>query len=142
KIVAPDGASRMLGGAANANARKFLVAELTEYGFKTETQHALSCTHHGACAIVDNVIGKLEGSDPSLPAVLLSAHYDSVPASPGASDDGIGTAMVMEAARAIGSGEKPKRSIVVLLSDGEEDGLLGADAFVVSHPLAKTVKLA
>lgn len=142
KIVAPDGASRMLGSAANANARKFLLAELGKYGFKTETQHSLSCGHHGACAIVDNVIGKLEGADPSLPAVLLSAHYDSVPASPGASDDGMGTAAVMEAARALGAGEKPKRSVVVLLADGEEDGLLGADAFVVSHPLAKTVKLA
>src|SRR5207244_9576883 len=94
------------------------------------------------CAIVDNVIGKLEGSDPTLPAVLLSAHYDSVPASPGASDDGIGTATIMETARALTAGEKPKRSIIVLLADGEEDGLLGAEAFVVSHPLAKTVKLA
>lgn len=148
KIVAPDGScpaaacSRMLGGAANANARKLLLAELAKYGFETETQHSLSCSHHGACAIVDNVLGKLEGSDPSLPAVLLSAHYDSVPASPGASDDGIGTATVMEAARALATGEKPKRSVVVLLADGEEDGLLGADAFVLSHPLAKTVKLA
>src|SRR5688500_6211365 len=105
KIVAPDGASRMLGSAANANARKFLLAELAKYGFKTESQHALSCSHHGACAIVDNVIGKLEGTDPSLPAVLLSAHYDSVPASPGASDDGIGTAVVMETARALTAAE-------------------------------------
>lgn len=142
KIVAPDGASRMLGSTGNANARKYLLAELAKYGFKTETQHSLSCSHHGACAIVDNVIGKLEGSDPSLPAVLLSAHYDSVPASPGASDDGIGTATVMETARALGAGAKPKRTVVVLLADGEEDGLLGADAFVLSHPLAKTVKLA
>ena len=45
--------------------------------------------------MIDNVIGKLEGTDPSLPGVLLSAHYDSVPASPGASDDGMGTAAVM-----------------------------------------------
>lgn len=145
KIVAPDGASRMLGSAANANARKFLLAELAKYGFKTETQHSLSCSHHAACAIVDNVIGKLEGSDPSLPAVLLSAHYDSVPASPGASDDGIGTATVMETARALGTlsgADKPKRTVIVLLADGEEDGLLGAEAFVLSHPLAKTVKLA
>jgi hypothetical protein len=145
KIVAPDGASRMLGSAANANARKFLLAELAKYGFATETQHSLSCSHHAACAIVDNVIGKLEGSDPSLPAVLISAHYDSVPASPGASDDGMGTAAVMEAARVLGSlsgAEKPKRTIIVLLADGEEDGLLGAEAFVLSHPLAKKVKLA
>src|SRR5437868_2249959 len=54
KIVAPDGASRMVGGAANASARKFLLAELAKNGFKTDTQHSLSCSHHGACAVIDN----------------------------------------------------------------------------------------
>lgn len=145
KIVAPDGTSRLLGAAQNANARKLLLAELGKYGFKTETQRALSCSHHGACGMVENVIGKLEGTDPALPAVLLSAHYDSVPASPGASDDGIGSATIMEVARALGASpadQKPKRSIVVLLADGEEDGLLGAEAFVASHPFARSVKLA
>lgn len=142
KIVSPDGRSRMLGSEWNAKARKALLAELAKAGWKTETQRSLSCSHHGACAIVDNVIARLEGTDPSLPAVLVTAHYDSVPASPGASDDGMGTAAVVETARALASGPKPRRTVIVLLADGEEDGLLGADAFVVSHPLAKTVKLA
>lgn len=142
KIVSPDGRSRMLGSEQNAKARKALVAELAKAGWKTETQRSLSCSHHGACAVVENVIGKLEGADPSLPAVLVSAHYDSVPASPGASDDGLGVAAVVETARALAAGPRPKRTVIVLLADGEEDGLLGADAFVVSHPLAKTVTLA
>lgn len=142
KIVSPGGDTRMLGSAANQKARKALAAELTKAGLATTTQRSLSCSHHGACAVVENVVGKLEGSDPSLPAVLLSAHHDSVPASPGASDDGLGVAAVVETARALAAGPKPRRTVVVLLSDGEEDGLLGATAFAVSHPLAKDVKLA
>lgn len=142
KIVSPEGHSRALGSEWNAKARKTLLAELAKAGWKTETQRSLSCSHHGACAIVENVIGRLEGSDPSLPSVIVAAHHDSVPASPGASDDGMGAAAVVEAARALAAGPKPKRTVIVLLADGEEDGLLGADAFVVSHPLARTVKLA
>lgn len=142
KIVSPDGKSRMLGSEHDARARKALLAELGKAGWKTETQRSLSCSHHGACAVVENVIGRLEGTDPSLPAVLVTAHHDSVPVSPGASDDGMGAAAVVETARALAAGQRPKRTVIVLLADGEEDGLLGADAFVVSHPLAKTVKLA
>lgn len=142
QIVSPDGASRTLGGAFHAKAKQALLAELAKAGWKTETQRSLSCSHHGACAIVENIVAKLEGADPSLPGVLVSAHYDSVPASPGASDDAMGAAAVVETARALAEGPKPKRTVVVLLSDGEEDGLLGADAFVVSHPLAKALKLA
>ena len=67
------------------------------------------------------------------------AHYDSVPCSPGASDDGMGTATVIETARAIAAGAPLRRTVVIVLTDGEEAGLLGAEAFMREHPLAGTV---
>ena len=74
------------------------------------------------------------------PSVLISAHHDSVMAGPGASDDGVGVATIVETARALAAGSRPKRTIVALLTDGEEAGLTGAEAFVRSHPLAKNVR--
>src|SRR5262249_39705661 len=74
----------------------------------------------------------------ALPGVLLSAHYDSVLVSPGASDDGVGTAALLETARALVEGPQPRRNVILLFDDAEELGLLGADAFVRSHPLASS----
>src|SRR5262249_31636960 len=62
-------------------------------------------------------------------ALLIAAHYDSVPSGPGASDDGIGVATVVETARAL-RGERFRNPIVFLITDAEEAGLIGAEAFV------------
>jgi hypothetical protein len=71
---------------------------------------------------------------------LLAAHYDSVPAGPGAFDDGAGTATVLEVARALKLFPAPRHSIILLIDDGEEAGLLGARVFVDQHPSAKQVR--
>ncbi|MFN9955171.1 MAG: M20/M25/M40 family metallo-hydrolase, partial [bacterium] len=68
------------------------------------------------------------------PAIMLCAHIDSAPGSPGASDDGFGVAILLEAAAALGSGPWPGRDIILLFSDAEESGLLGARQFVSNHP--------
>ena len=67
------------------------------------------------------------------------AHYDSVPAGPGASDDMAGVAAVLEVARALKTGPPPRNSITFLLEDGEEVGSLGAKLFRDS-PLAAGVR--
>ena len=141
RVVGEGERPRPLGSEANASTRRALAAELKRIGFATETQRSLSCSAHGACGVVENVIGTLDGTSASLGALLLASHYDSVPISPGASDDGIGMAAMLEVARALAAGPRPLRTVVLLFTDGEEDGLLGADAFVASHPLAKRVKL-
>lgn len=103
--------------------------------------------------IVDaNVIGIIRGSDPRLAgeAVVIGAHYDHVgigrPVNGdsiynGADDDASGVAVVLEVARALAAGPKPRRTVVFLLSTGEEMGMLGtrwyADNPVI--PLEKTV---
>lgn len=70
--------------------------------------------------------------------VVLAAHYDSVAAGPGASDDGAAIAAMLETVRALRSDDQLRNDLVLLITDGEEDGLLGAAAFVRQHPLART----
>jgi len=130
---------RPAGGDGIARARDFLQAELTKSGFAVELQHGRSCSPHGACAFVTNVVAVRPGTDPGAKSVVLMAHHDSVPCSTGASDDGGGTSAVVETARAIGAGPPTRRPIVVVLTDAEESGLLGARAFHAQHPLAKNV---
>jgi hypothetical protein len=72
-------------------------------------------------------------------ALLLMAHYDSRSMTPGASDDGAGVATLLETARALKDSAPLARDVIVLFTDGEELGLLGAHAFVTEHPWAKEV---
>ena len=82
-----------------------------------------------------NLVGILPGRDPAAPAVLVMAHYDTVPGSPGAADDSAGVAAVLEAVRAIRARGGAERSLVVLFTDAEELGLDGARVFFGGHPL-------
>jgi len=90
---------------------------------------------------VQNVIGVLPGADRSKPAVLVMSHYDSVANSPGAADDAAGVAAALEVARALKAGPRPARDVIFLFTDGEEQGLLGADAFFARDPLRERVGL-
>ena len=139
RVLSEDGQPRALGSEASARARAWLEDALGKNGFRTELQSTMSCSRHAACARVVNVVATRAGTDPAAAAVLLMAHYDSVPCSPGASDDGMGTATVIETARAIAAGAPLRRTVVIVLTDGEEAGLLGAEAFMREHPLAGTV---
>jgi hypothetical protein len=67
------------------------------------------------------------------------AHYDGVGGGPAAGDDAAGTAAILETARALRAGPPLAHDIIVLITDGEEAGLLGAAAFVREHPWAKDV---
>jgi hypothetical protein len=86
-----------------------------------------------------NLIGILPGRDRLKPAVTLMAHMDTVWGSPGGGDDSIGVASILEILRAIKARGTPERDIVVLLTDGEEIGLSGAQAFWPSDGLADHV---
>ncbi|KAJ3288326.1 hypothetical protein HK104_008241, partial [Borealophlyctis nickersoniae] len=87
-----------------------------------------------------NVLARLQGKNPNAGALLLSAHFDSVDASFGASDDGIGCAVFMEILRTlVSSKEPPEASVIFNFNNGEENGLLGAITFT-QHPWWKDVK--
>ncbi|MHB8797240.1 MAG: M28 family peptidase [Thermoanaerobaculia bacterium] len=131
-----DGAPRTPGSAAHSAFRERLHAEIGRLGLKPETDEGVACAPHGSCARLVNVLAELPGTGPG-PAVLLTAHTDSVGAGSGASDDASGVAALLEAARALLAA--PRRNPVLLLfDDGEEDGLLGAELFARS-PRARSV---
>jgi hypothetical protein len=134
-----DGVPHPTGSPHNEVVRGRVMDEFTRVGYAPQIQNGFACDEYGTCGSVNNVVARLEGSMPG-PAVLLAAHYDSVPAGPGASDDGTGASTVLEIARAYKALPTPKNSIVFLIDDGEEAGLLGARVFVQHHPWAKDVR--
>jgi Zn-dependent M28 family amino/carboxypeptidase len=86
-----------------------------------------------------NVVGLLPGQNPRLPAILLMAHHDTVWGSPGAADDSMGVATILETLRAISAQGRPARDVVVVFTDAEELGLDGAEAFFARNPLARRI---
>ena len=81
-----------------------------------------------------NTIAELPGSDKKDEVVMLGGHLDSWQSATGATDNAIGCAMTMEAARILKAiGVKPRRTIRVALWSGEEEGLLGSQAYVKEH---------
>lgn len=122
------------GTAANDAVRAYLVAELEALGLSPQIQEAVGVSPRGAAAWVDNVIARVPGTRPGGAALLMAAHYDSVPQASGASDDGAGVAALLETARALRAGPPLANDVIFLISDGEEIGLLGARAFATQHP--------
>lgn len=81
-----------------------------------------------------NVIADLPGTDPSGEVVMIGAHLDSGQSATGATDNGTGVAVLMEAMRILQAvGAKPRRTIRIALWGGEEQGYAGARAYVRDH---------
>jgi carboxypeptidase Q len=81
-----------------------------------------------------NIVAEIPGSDLKDEIVMMGAHLDTWHASPNASDNTSGVAVVMEAARILKAvGAKPRRTIRIALWAGEEQGLFGSRAYVKKH---------
>jgi carboxypeptidase Q len=81
-----------------------------------------------------NTIGEIAGTDKKDEVIMLGGHLDSWHAATGATDNAIGCAIMMEAARILKAlGVRPRRTIRVALWSGEEQGLLGSQAYVKEH---------
>jgi carboxypeptidase Q len=81
-----------------------------------------------------NTIAEISGSDKADEVIMLGGHLDSWHAATGATDNAIGCAIMMEAARILRALDlKPRRTIRVALWSGEEQGLLGSQAYVKEH---------
>ncbi len=81
-----------------------------------------------------NVVGEITGTDKKDEVIMLGGHLDSWHSSTGATDNAIGCATMMEAARILKAiGVKPRRTIRVACWSGEEEGLLGSLAYVKQH---------
>lgn len=124
-------APRPSGSVAHASVVLGAEAELTRLGFTVEREHV-----PGERALTNLVAHAPHESAEG--GVWLVAHTDTVAESPGAADDGLGLGVVMEAARVL-SGQGVPADLHVLLTDGEELGLLGAMAHVAGDPTRRLV---
>ncbi|HET8661927.1 MAG TPA: M28 family peptidase [Micromonosporaceae bacterium] len=129
------------GSTASVEVVAYLEQTLRGLGLTTEVQETVGVhdAHEGskaALAKVRNVVATLPGTA-STGRVFLVAHHDSVQVTPGANDDGAGVAAILEVARALARGPRPRNDVVFLLTDAAEVCMCGAAAFLGSHPLAK-----
>lgn len=133
-----ENAPHPVGSALHATVRERILTTLRTAGYEAKADAALQCHAWRGCAWVQNLVAIRRGSN-SARAVLVSAHYDSVPAGPGAGDDGSGTAILLELAKDLARRPQPQNDVIFLLSDGEELGLFGAHAYLARDPDMKRV---
>ena len=129
---------RPVGSVAHAQTRAYLFDALRDLGLEPELQQATAVRRKAdtvRAARATNILARLPGTDSS-GAVVLVAHYDSVPNAPGAGDAGHGVAAILETVRALKAGPPLRNDLIVLFTDAEEVGLLGAQAYVDAHPWA------
>ncbi len=136
-----DGAPHPIDSPANDLVRDRILTELRAAGLTPRVADETVCSGRKgwrgvACGRVQNIVATLGPT--TGPALMLAAHYDSTPTGPGAADDGIGVASMLEVAHLL-RGARPKHGIIFLIDDGEEAGLLGARAFLDHDPDAKRV---
>jgi hypothetical protein len=117
--------SRPSGSEANTRARIYIADQLRLFGYDVRVQETdARRPEFGLTARVSNIIGTLAGERPE--AIGLVAHYDSRHDTPGAADDAFGVAVVLEAARVLAARPDRQWTVFVLLTDAEEQGLMGA----------------
>jgi hypothetical protein len=123
--------------------RNYLTSEFEKLGLQVEIQEQVAVNKKWLAATkTKNILARIKGSGNGK-AIMLLSHYDSNPhSSLGASDAGSGVVLILEGIRAyLAKNEIPKNDIIICITDAEELGLLGANAFVNHHPWAKDVAL-
>ncbi len=136
-----------LGSAAEEPVRAYVMDELRTLGLEPQIQRPRDARPRGAGSEskparsdVVNIVARWRGTGPAgKPAILLSAHYDSVRRGPGAGDDASGVAAILESLRALKDWPARERDVIVLINDGEEAGLYGAEVFADEHNWAADV---
>ncbi|MEN6543735.1 M20/M25/M40 family metallo-hydrolase [Parvibaculum sp.] len=135
-----------IGSADASRVRAYLVSRMAALGLSPrlglgQGTFSLPARRIFVAGRVVNIVGLLPGTQRDLPAILIMAHYDTVPNSPGAADDTAGGASALEIVANLKAAGPRLRDVVILFTDGEEAGLLGSDAFFANDPLARRVGL-
>ena len=124
-----------IGSAANQDVRGHVADELRSLGLKPEFQTVVAPNYYhdsGTVAVV-NVMARLAGTAPT-GAVVVVAHFDTVPETPGANDNASGVAVTLEMARNLLAGSPLRNDVILLFTDGEEPApRYGSTAFVDDH---------
>ncbi|HEV2652401.1 MAG TPA: M20/M25/M40 family metallo-hydrolase [Rhizomicrobium sp.] len=128
---------------ANKAVRDRIRKEFATLGVKTSIYRGLGCNGRAeygffACGTTEDILADVAPGQGK--AVVLLAHYDSVPAGPGAADDQSGVATILETVRALQArGMKTIHPVLAVISDGEEADLLGAASFLHNPALKARV---
>ena len=140
-----NGVPHPAGSKDNVRVRELILGKVRGLGFDVYQQKTESHIHLAPAnpeVELTNILFRLEGTNSNdSPAVMLVAHYDSSRNGPGAGDDGVGVASVLEIARMLKSQPALRNDVIFLLTDGEEYGLLGAARFCEEHAWAKQVRV-
>jgi hypothetical protein len=138
--------SRAIGLPGHDAARDYLVDQLELMGLEPQLQVTTGIVRfEGAdsynAGTVTNVVARIPGTG-STGAIALNAHYDGGSTGPAASDNGAGVVTVLETVRALLAGPALANDVIVVFTDGEENGDIGSAAFNQQHPWAQDVRLA
>ncbi|SKA45470.1 Peptidase family M28 [Chitinophaga eiseniae] len=124
------------GEPAHARVRAYITGFCEEHGLETRVQTAVGFNRRDYRLVAGeahNIIARLKGGTPGK-AVLVAAHYDSQPNTPGAGDNGCAVASMMETIDLLAKGPALRNDVIFLFTDLEEPGQLGAEAFVNNYP--------
>ena len=122
--------------------QNYIVNELNKMGLSPKVENQVAINKWRSSTNTANITASIKGYETGKSLVLLS-HYDSRHhSSLGASDAGSGVVTILEGIRAfLAKNKKPKNDIHIVFTDAEEIGLIGAQAFIDSSPLAKNIGL-
>lgn len=132
---------RPLGSPANARGRATIIGSLEELGLAVEQQSFLVPDYYGDAGTVEgvNLLARIPGES-ATGAIVVMAHHDTVPGTPGAADDTSGVAILLEVGRALRLGPPLANDVVLLFTDGEEPApRYGSTRFVEEHPWSDDV---
>jgi hypothetical protein len=121
-----------IGSPAQEVVRDYIVAQAAELGLQAEVQS-------DAATGGDNLVVRLPGTNDDDLDVLITAHYDSAPGSPGAGDNGVSVVAMLEAMRVLSADDPLANDIVFLFTDGEERGQTGIASFLADYPAADQI---
>ncbi|MDR4988211.1 MAG: M28 family peptidase [Bacteroidales bacterium] len=132
-----------IGSIANREVFDYIRAQLVHLGYEPEIHAATLFTSHQSFqrfTWLNNLLLKIPGTrgDQTL---LIMGHYDTVISAPGASDNGAAVVTMLEALRMLQHHPPMKNNLIFFFPDGEEVGLLGAQAFRELHPWAENIDL-
>lgn len=115
------------GSPAQYQVRDYILGQAASLGLSGDVQKS---------GKIENVIIRLPGTD-STGTILITGHYDSHPPAPGAGDDGISVAAMLETMRVLAAGNPLRNDVLFLFTDGEELRYLGSLAYIKEFPEAK-----
>ena len=128
--------SHSVGTKENEKVKDFIVGYFEDLGIEVYTQSHDIKKIHAPYRLNPEVTGQLNNIIAVIPgiretnSIVITAHYDSVPQGPGAGDDGYGVVAVLQAAKYLSQKKQIDNTVYFIISDGEEEGLLGASALI------------